>query len=320
MGAQGSRCLADGAPDKMALQSLLLIEQQQQQQALSVPESEANTPLASRLSLTGRYFPGKPFTKLQEQCTRFQEGMRYFEISTASQEPPDFRVTPPSSALIEATLQLIGALDLKQHNSDKLANSTQPIAADLIVANTPLASLVLLALKQEIFCTDLQVPVWSRVRRAENAWRLKQMQQLCARLTQGSFHSVLARQTACTAREQNMHILAQAHGGRDGLARRHAAWDAIERNTSDLLKSSNFAVMRFGSETTISEDDQGMSDWEQDNGTAKLLQIRIMLRSEPFFVLCSGASHMGAFFQLAKLSELYLQLLPTASHKDRVVE
>lgn len=154
--------------------------------------------------------------------------------------------------------------------------------------------------------------------RALNQLLTAELFTLLDRLTRQSFKSWQLEAAGKEARSRNMQKAAHA------TLKQASAWEAASAQAAtdaiELVGSSDFPYLMLGHWDSQWEDgDEEGAQESAGSCMVMLLQLRLMLRSEPFYVICAGAAHMAAFFRLAKWSELYLELLPSSSHVKSVM-
>lgn len=265
--------------------------------------------LRARLALTRRYSVYKPPSS---------DELREFEIGSGKENgaaaaatkictgQPDFRANPPSLALLEDTLRLLERIARELHPS--------------VSTHTSLASSVRLFLKTEEneHNDPSQVLESCQFRGSCANEKASEAQRfLLTRLMQQSYRSVRDGDVCRKLRLLHMRIseLEQQCRGEKTIPKMHL--DAASDDAFDLIATNDFSLTCLVASSQSNGEMQERRE-QEGHGTAALLHIRMMLRSEPFFVLCRGAAHMGAFLQLARRAELYLQLLPINGHRQDI--
>ncbi|MEW5310767.1 MAG: hypothetical protein WDW38_002531 [Sanguina aurantia] len=281
-----------------------------------VPGSTANaarvstetSKLAARLALTGRY----------RACGAAGSPAHSWEPAAAAATAPwlgklgEFRRMLPDPMVLRATLGMLGDI-VSTHNAPGSCTTLARLVRQLLAAQAPNAApaAVTDALDGSSASTGGG--------RALNQLITAEVFALLHRLTQQSFGSWQLEAACREGRSRNMQRAARAALGRA------SAWEAASAqaatDATDLVGSSDFPYLITGHWDARWEDGERGGARESAEGcTAMLLQLRLMLRAGPFHVICAGAAHMAAFLRLAKWSELYLELLPSATHVTSVTE
>lgn len=325
-----SKCADDSTPFPQLLNHDLLqqirgqVQQQptQKQHKTSHAHDSEAAKLSSRLALTGRYQPCKLAAHIEEHMARVSESRTEMCVTRDLQATQDFRLEPPHPELLKVTMLLF---DKVRDNRDailKLHKSDPAMLADAAPSDSTFASLVMDFLDEQIktwsICSE-DMPL-SRKEQTHMTSLQGKVESFCLQLIQPSHRSLLERQAALAARESHMQAAVQAQGLQKGHTCKASPLDAFEADTAALVASGDFQLMQLGTKAIKDKGHSNLGDAPEDNPTAMLLHARLMLRSGPFMVVCAGADHIGAFLKLAGFTELYLQLLPTASHKCRVRE
>lgn len=265
--------------------------------------------LVKRLDLTGRYMlVGLP--SLEEQRVIEAQSKRDSASSAAKgwQQQTNFRTNPPSPTLLEETLdllQLMSEHECTSASSDhtSLASAVRTLLDDRAQDGAPYEYL---STNMQAVGNGLASSDCSSGSSETSSWIV--LSHFISRLLQQSHGAWEAGESFRAARSSHMAMGAelQNHEAPKSVKSLNsnlclqAAKDGI-----DLANSGDFKVVCLGSVTGISVSGQDR------RSTAALLRLRLMLRSEPFFVRCSGAAHMDTFLQLAMLAGLHLQLLPS---------
>lgn len=99
---------------------------------------------------------------------------------------------------------------------------------------------------------------------------------------------------------------------------------SISEATS-LIKTSDFPPINIGEAAkgsgwgSTEKQAERLEEHQAEQKFAKrLLWIRMILPSAPFFVACSGPAHMAAFLRLAEWKLLHMRLLPTEYHAKKI--
>lgn len=276
-------------------------QEQLQQQQLSVTllrTSKAST-LAARLGLTGRYQVRKPTELILERLHEAQEPMHKCALAANGSAPPDFKAAPLSSILLDVTLGLLEALVLEERTSlthQTLASLTHKILHDYAALDCEKED----PEGTEVSCSDGQAFTTA----------LQLVKHLCGSLTHRTYTTLTAWLASHAARERSMSNSRQPFTTHIS----DNTFDTAVRDTRAIVLSSDFPVLCLGTER--SRGDNLLDITSAAECTTKLLRIRLLLRSQPFLVVCEGPAHMGAFFELAEQTELHLELLPTSCHRQ----
>lgn len=274
----------------------LLRQDQGKAKPFSFNQISASPRCEATLALTGRYTLCKP-PSLQELSAAEAEG-KDWAASATFQGHPNYRRTPPDLSLITAALLLI---------EDVYFSTGYTSASDPTLISTLMS--VLETEKRKFSgdrgssgsldtCYSESSPV--------SSWQLQSLFQC---LTQTSFQSWTSQDRCRSTRTHNM-AQASLQAGHE-LVMAVSTWNASEKDARALSCSHVFADMRFGEENLRGDI---IAIQMQEECTRVLLTIRMVLRSEPFIVICQGAAHMASFMQLAKSCELHLELLPSEAH------
>lgn len=208
-----------------------------------------------------------------------------------------FVVHPPSHELLNSTLTFLENLALSQRST----HSSQPLAClahDVLNTSLTPDSMTEQPLLKELGYINLQIQLAT----------LKITKGLCASLSQRTYAAVSKWEASHTARETSMSKTSQGLDADNIVSR----CDIAMHSTEAILSSSDFQMMCFGGERVEDSNVAALSC--KLHCTELLLRIRLLLRSEPFLVVCNGPIHMGALFQLARQAKLHLELLPTLDH------
>lgn len=289
-----AKCLLDRIPEVQT--------QEQQQLSVTLSRTSRASTLAARLDLTRRYQPRVrtpiELTGTPERSHEAQNPMHKVALAADGPAPPDFKVDPPSSILLDITLALLEAPALQERSRETFLTSRT------------LASLTHDILRADVALTfeeaDPEGPEPSCSDRQQHTTTLQLIRHLCGSLTHRTYVALTAWLASHAARERSMSNSRQ----RFTTHTSNSACETAERDTQAIILSSDFPPLCFGTES--SRGGNGLDLICAANCTAKLLRIRLLLRSQPFLVVCNGPAHMGAFLELAEKTELHLELLPTS--------
>lgn len=266
--------------------------------------------LDARLALTGRYMscqlPGLDQSRLKAVIA----SLSLHSAADAWHRQTDFKATPPGPILVDFTLRLL-----------------ESIAADECISaikHTTLTSTMRALFHQRLDAQQLELleasesseeSDFSSGASDETSVGWARLESFVSRLSQQSLGSWQAEANCKALRSCHMNDFAASQLDIVQLplhqpACRDAAVDAYH-----LVQSNDFPVMVLG---LGSRCNGHLSEQEEGDCTVAFLRIRIILRSEPFYVQCSGTAHMAAFLELAKWSELHLQLLPSHSQLQHI--
>lgn len=295
------RCLVDCVAS--TADSFQSPQQKQEHQSLlsSSSTNSAATKSGARLALTGRYRPCKTLSHADVKRVEHAENAQSPTFATTAavrQGPLNFKLTPPDTAQLKAAYMLLEDIVL----SRGLTAATSPTLASALMKT-------LGSVPSRLSGRQANLPgAWMMAPDSDTRkgmLMLSILRSLCECLTQPPFSSWQAQQRCRSERASNMAKAALLIKDRPDTTL--DMWDAAVRDSSTLVESNILQTMLFG------QTEKKCSS-EETACTQTLLEIRMMLRCEPFIVICEGAAHMGAFMQLAKLCELHLQLLPSKAH------
>ncbi|MEW5307228.1 MAG: hypothetical protein WDW36_009636 [Sanguina aurantia] len=299
------RCLADCVPNTSLSNP--------QQPGASALGSQAGV-LKARLSLTGRYRPCKPASHPPEHLQLHEQAARNVTASDAARGEQPFRHNPPGRFLIRGLQLLIQDLTPVKSWSP----AWHPSLADTLRRMLEDAERHTGSDFRDRWegASRSHTPGTGQGGEAESRQLLSQIRPFFTCLTQPSARSQRVTGAARSTRAHNMH---NAHSplqrGRTGDADVCDAWEVAAADVAALADASDFLPMHFGARQGSGEGGPSRQQ-EEDLLTSGFLWVRVLLRSLPFFVLCAGASHMGAFLQLASYSGLHLQLLQAEGHAE----
>lgn len=295
------RCLTDCIPA-----SSDSLRQQDQQQAQRVPQSAK---LAARLALTCRYRIHLPQSSDDKPS---RERMREHEDAADRKERreqlPNFTLYPPEPSLLRSAVRLLDDSRITAEAGKMSYHRALIHVLDQEESTAGLKSL-------------------SRQRSRELHTRVRELRQLVGYLTQQSSMSCQLGMGFAAARDRHMfeetRVCYRLPSKQPQDIINQTVYDA-----DDLIRSSDFPPLYFGNSVGSEFEhssgrrawlEQQMQQLEQERDR-DLLFVRMLLVSEPFIVSCTGADHMGAFLLLAKWQDLHLQLLPSRSHVDTVLQ
>lgn len=319
-------------------EQLLLQEQEQVTRDSSHYVSHSANKLGARLALTERY------THIHHpsihQLKHFPEASAQAAadfVAAARQGTTDFRLTPPNFCLVKTVLKILEDIALiSNHTFDTVASPTLAIKVKHVLDREfiRLSTSHLPPSATEFHHINTTHTDSGRARAAHstNATHpdrdsnngpqkrsngdiitLHCIRNLCSRLTQPSLRSWQNQQKCKLVREQNMLAASLREGSKFRLPSPAALQTCVE-DMSSIAKSHDLGDMTFEAckKGTV-EDIQQKEECLRD-----LLQVRLLLRCQPFIVVCVGPARLGSFMQLAKFCKLHLELLPSQFHLEQV--
>lgn len=269
--------------------------------------------LEARLALTGRYQVQLPRSSEELRWLEAEHGRVSAAAATTCNGQPDFKTNPPGPILLKDTLAMLIFIATKVH---------------LVASpNTTLAQVVQLVMdarkrgheNTHRMQAHLSCPKPEAKKTSRQASGVKAPEQLVFSLMQQSYRS--SHRTDVCRKIRSLHMitaeLEQRHGSRNLVSRITPA--TATDDASALVASGDFLPLLL---VPDSQRHDGSTEqcFSQKACTTDFLRIRMLLRCEPFFVRCYGAAHIGAFLQLAKRTELHLELLPSRGHMRHILE
>lgn len=287
-------------------------EQNQSQQVCSLFGSET-LKIEAKFALTGRHRVCLP--PPSGEARRPADARQEAAAEKSWYDVPDFKADPPSLALLEDTLLLIRFVAENLRSSD---------APDTTFTDS---ILLFLEFEQEAHDDPLRMYAQLRATRSDTANLVQRLQksravdQFVSCLMQPSYQSWYAGDHCRKIRTSHMNRsrirwLCDNNGmklmAREELDPNEASLDALA-----LIEHNDFPIMLLSpSGWTLNRATQQQQGKEC---TIALLHIRVILASQPFFLICCGAERIGAFFQLAQRAKLHLQLLPVEGNLEQIL-
>lgn len=272
--------------------------------------------LQAKLTLTGRYGVCLPPSPDDLSVCEMEARKHVKAVEQAWHRQTDYRANPPDPALLLHTLNILETLSadlhlLPDHSSCTLAAIMQTLVDG---ENSIIDELSGRATETGIHELEFSGSLEVEARKSACVSFVgRLMQQSSSALHDGKICRDTYSQHMLTGLFQHtMRILRQE---RTALPQDHCLQAA--KHVEALIKSTDFATMYLG---FGNRGDSNLSQDHQEQCTIALLQIRMMLRCERFFVRCSGAAHIAAFFTLARRAELHLQLFASIVHLKSIVE
>lgn len=255
--------------------------------------------LDARLALTGRYISCQLQGLDQRRLRAAVESC--LSAADAWHGQSDFKADPPGPTLLEFTLRLLESIAV--HECISAIKHTTLISTMRALFDEHFDAQQLLEASESSEESDCS---FSEGDETHVGWA--RLESFVSRLIQQSFGSWQAEANCNAIRSCHMDVLAVSQLDMEQLQLHEPACKDAAVDAFHLAQSNDFPVMILG----LGRRYNGrLSEQEEGACTAAFLRIRMILRSEPFFVHCSGAAHMAAFMELAKWSELHLQLLPS---------